>query len=215
MKIFTRFMTLLLINSLVLHIISTETDEPAWDAEIQNKLPPGYTLAELLQIPEPEIETRTEDYTVTLDGLCPNAPSAEAIECERFYNLSHSVSDILDNSTQSYQNDKYKKLLDLSICTSSKIQNLNMSLDVYCYFKGFKENFLAEFGQITNVAEFNNLIVGLEEKIGEEKRPSVIEFLENLLGEVQLLKGQMDSLQNITTNDVVVQNEDQERLVTN
>ena len=100
-------------------------------------------FTQLADIPEPELKVRTFDYEVSLEHLCPNAPSEEAAQCMSSYNLSQSVEDTLIESVKDYPDKlKYGKVLQVTACSIQKVPTLLFNLHIFCYFKG--ENILAK-----------------------------------------------------------------------
>ena len=156
-------------------------------------------------VPEPEVQTRTVDYEVSLEHLCPVAPSEEAAQCLGSYNLSQNVEQVLSTSTASYPDEeKYGKILQLTQCSIQKVPHLNFSLEFYCYFKGVREFLLKEFRDIKTLERFNELMVKLGDLILEEPRKEFKDFYQKLFDELQIKHSQIVALEEMSNDKSLI-----------
>ena len=153
-------------------------------------------------IPEPEVQVETFDYDVDLRHLCPNAPSEEATQCIASYNLSQNVQQNLVTASVAAPDhlSRYGDNLFLTECSIEKIPDPQMSLEVFCYFKGVKEFLFKEFGSIESKEEFADLMKLLRKKIRDTKNPSYKKFLIDLQTQMQgrfnIVKKELETINN-------------------
>ena len=162
--------------------------------------PPILTVDD--EIPEPEVQIETFEYDVDLSHLCPNAPSEEATQCIASYNLSQNVQQNLVTASVAAPDhlSRYGDNLFLTECSIEKIPDPQMSLEVFCYFKGVKEFLFKEFGSIESKEEFADLMKLLREKIRDAKNPSYKKFLRSLQTQMQerfnIVKEELETINN-------------------
>ena len=155
-------------------------------------------------LPLPAVKTYYEDYQVQLEKekYCPNAPSEEAVECARTYDLSQSVQQVLRSPEVEVQTKKYNELLKVTKCTMDKVPTLNASLEVYCYIKGVKQSMLKEFSELRSLQDYNDLLIQLEKMIEEDERPSFVEFLNDLKDSLETLRSDIEAIEKVDVQNM-------------
>ena len=113
------------------------------------------------QVPPPEVKTRYDDYEVVLEGLCPNAPSEDAVECKHSVALSQGVEHVLGTSTDVMR--RGGKSMAFSTCFANKMPSFNMSLSMFCFFKGQKSVYENKFNNLSTNVEFDEMRLALLE----------------------------------------------------
>ena len=166
-------------------------------------------FTQLADIPEPELQTRTYDYEVSLEHLCPNAPSEEAAQCMSSYNLSQSVEDTLIQTVQDYPDKlKYGKILQVTACSIQKVPTLLFNLHIFCYFKGVKESLLNEFSTVDSLEDFDALKDELGKLIQNETRLEFKQFYETIFDELTLKRSQIVALEEMQNDKKLIQTEE-------
>ena len=152
------------------------------------------TLAVVAQadVPEPEIKSRTNDYEVSLEHLCPEAPSEEAAQCVSSYNLAQNVEQTILHTVKDVDyTKKYGKVFSLTECSVKKVPSIQFNLGVYCYFKGVKEWILEDFKDIKSLEEFTQMMLALGEMIQNETRPDFKGYFEGVFDQLKIEHDEM------------------------
>ena len=149
---------------------------------------PGLIGPDGEEIPEPEVQVETHEYERDLSHLCPNAPSEEATQCVASYNLSQNVQHELVTATVDAPDhlSRYGDNLKLTECSIEKIVDPQMSLEVFCYFKGIKESLFKEFEVVESKEEFRDLMRLVNQKIRDAENPSYVNFLKELRDQLKV-----------------------------
>ena len=84
------------------------------------------------------IVEETRDYNVNFDHLCPNVPTKGALDCLKNFKLSQHVSQIIN--TKDDPTIVVDHLSELVKCTTSKLPSTEITLNIYCYLEGVKED---------------------------------------------------------------------------
>ena len=144
-------------------------------------------------IPDPEIHTRTNDYTVDLQHLCPEAPSVEAAQCVSSYNLAQNVEQVVMHTVKDVDfSEKYGKIFSLTECSVKKVPNIQFNLQVYCYFKGVKEWIMEDFKSIESMEEFREMLLALGTMIENETRPDFKQYFEDVFDRLKIEHDEME-----------------------
>ena len=79
------------------------------------------TAGQVDGIPDPEVHVRTNEYEVSLEHLCPDAPSDEAAQCVSSFNLAQNVEQTVLHSVKDVvYTEKYGKMFKLTECSIKK-----------------------------------------------------------------------------------------------
>ena len=153
----------------------------------------AFLTASRVGVPEPEIGTREESYTVTLEHLCPDMPTDDAMECKHSALLAEGVAHVLKNGSDSVTHGD--KTLDFVTCYSNSIPSFNMNLSMYCYFKGVKEEHKYEYTQVESVEDLIQIELDLLEKREKVKsKPSFYNYFSEMITYVEQIKSNFDTL---------------------
>ena len=131
-------------------------------------------------VPNANLDVRYESYEVVLEGLCPNAPSEDAVECKHSINLAQGLEHVLatGNDTLSHGTQS----LDFTTCFANQVPSFNMSLSMYCFYKGQKEEYIQAFHNLSTEQEFAQMKLDLLEKMQSlQGNPVFYEYFEKLL----------------------------------
>ena len=143
-------------------------------------------------IPDPEILVRSEEYAVSLEHLCPQAPSEEAAQCLSSFRNSQRVTQTLLTSVKNVDySEQYGKFFQLTECSIKKVPKINFNLNVYCYFKGVREFILKDFAEIESMEEFNEMLAALIQMIEDETRPDFKAWFQQVLNMLQVEHSEM------------------------
>ena len=173
-----RFVTFISVALLVSHI-ATQTDDSETAGQIEG-------------IPDPEIHVRTHEYEVSLEHLCPDAPSDEAAQCLTSYRLAQDVEKTIIHTVKDVDyTEKYGKVFSLTECSIKKVPHIQFNLGVYCYFKGVREWLLEEFKSIESLDEFTEMMVALGEMIQNETRPDFKMYFQDVFNKLKVEHDEM------------------------
>ena len=143
-------------------------------------------------IPDPEIQVRTNEYEVSLEHLCPEAPSEEAAQCVSSYNLAQNVEQVVMHTVKDVDfTEKYGKVFSLTECSIKKVPNMQFNLAVYCYFKGVKEWLMEDFKKIESMEEFNEMLLSLGTMIENEERPDFKQYFQDVFNRLKIEHDEM------------------------
>ena len=163
----------------------------------------------MVAIPEPVTELRNYDLEYNLDIYCPQAPSEEAVECKNSYSLAHEFKSIVIKDRKSVE--AYNEIFEFYECSTSNTQTLSMNLEMHCFFKGVKEDLLAEFKNINTVDEFNALLADLNKKEQETTNVAIKELYSNLYDELQMANTFVENNENYSPESEPVHTTDYNR----
>ena len=155
-------------------------------------------------LPLPAIKVDIEKYSVQLtkERYCPNAPSEEAVECARSYDLSQNVSQILLSPEVKSRYEKYDRMLKVTKCSMQKVPHLKASLKVYCYVKGVKKHLKMDFEEVDDLETYKKLLDELENMIEEESRPSFKDFLIEILESLETHRSDIEAIEKVSAEDM-------------
>ena len=152
----------------------------------------------MVAIPDPVTELRNYDLEYNLDVYCPQAPSEEAVECKNSYSLAHEFKSIVIKDRKSVE--AYNEIFEFYECSTSNTQTLSMNLEMHCFFKGVKEDLIAEFSNIQTVEEFNALLAEINRRINETTNVAIKDMYTNLSEELQLANSAIISNESYTSD---------------
>ena len=131
-------------------------------------------------VADPNVDIRQESYEVLLDGLCPNAPSEDAVECKHSMNLAQGFEHVLATGNDTLHHGQQS--LDFVTCFANKVPSFNLSLSMFCFYKGQKEEYIQSFHELSTKEEFAAMKLALLEKMSSlEGNPVFYEYFEKLL----------------------------------
>jgi hypothetical protein len=143
-------------------------------------------------IPDPEIHVRTNEYEVSLEHLCPEAPSEEAAQCVSSYNVGQNVQKTVLHTVKDVDyTEKYGKIFQLTECSIKKVPSMQFNLQVYCYFKGVREWLLEDFKEIKSMEEFNDMMAALGDMIQNETRPDFKSYFLDVFNKLKIEHDEM------------------------
>ena len=121
----------------------------------------------------------TRDYEINFEDLCPNVPTKGALECLKNFKLSQHVSQILEKP--SLPSDFVAQLTDLTTCTTTKLPSTEITLNVYCYLEGVKEDILRVTKKIPNDSDGQRDILAVLRKASNNTdRQDVKDYFEDI-----------------------------------
>ena len=143
-------------------------------------------------IPDPEIQVRTTTYEVSLEHLCPDAPSVEAAQCVSSFNLGQNVQKTILHTVKDVDySEKYGKVFSLTECSVKKVPHIQFNLQVYCYFKGVRTWLLEEFKSIESLDEFTEMLAALGDMIVNETRSDFKAYFEHVYEKLKIEHDEM------------------------
>ena len=138
-------------------------------------------------IPDPEVQVRTNEYEVSLEHLCPDAPSEEAAQCVSSFNLAQHVEQTILHTVKDVDySEKYGKMFSLTECSVKKIPHIQFNLQVYCYFKGVRTWILDEFKSIESLEEFTEMMTALGNMILNEERADFKAYFQHVFDRLKV-----------------------------
>ena len=150
------------------------------------------TAGQVDGIPDPEVHVRTNEYEVSLEHLCPDAPSDEAAQCVSSFNLAQNVEQTVLHSVKDVDyTEKYGKMFKLTECSIKKVPHIQFNLQVYCYFKGVRTWILEEFKSIESLEEFSEMMTALGNMILNEERPDFKQYFQHVFDQLKVEHDEM------------------------
>ncbi len=105
----------------------------------------AYAQDELLDV-EGTIVSRKREYHYTFEQLCPNVPTKQSLKCIENHKVANHISLLLSYNAEVVE--VIRKIVDLAKCNLETLTNQEISLEIYCYLEGLKEQILKRYNMI-------------------------------------------------------------------